>query len=95
MEITTIETRTFEQMQKAFEHFANQVKELCGKDCNSGQWLNNSGVCELLKISLRTLQSYRDNGTLPFSQIGHKCYYKTSDIEEFINQQIKNKSDEK
>jgi 3-methyladenine DNA glycosylase Tag len=95
MEITAIETRTFEQMQKAFENFSNKVKELCGKDRNSGQWLNNSRVCELLKISLRTLQSYRDNGMLPFSQIGHKCYYRTSDIEEFINQHIKNKSDEK
>jgi len=26
MEITTIETKTFEQMQQAFEEFVNQIK---------------------------------------------------------------------
>jgi hypothetical protein len=90
MEITAIEKKVFEQMQQAFEHFTHQVKELCGKDRNSRQWLNNRDVCELLQISLRTLQSYRDNGILPYDQIGHKCYYRTSDIEQFIHkQQIK------
>jgi hypothetical protein len=90
MEITVIETKIFEQMQQAFESFTKQVRELCGENRNSGQWLNNSEVCGLLRISLRTLQSYRDNGTLPYSQIGHKCWYRTSDIEQFINkQQIK------
>jgi hypothetical protein len=87
MEITVIETKTFEQMQQAFENFTKQVKELCGKDRTGGQWLNNREVCELLQISLRTLQSYRDNGILPYSQIGHKCYYRISDIEQFINKQ--------
>jgi hypothetical protein len=77
-------------MQQAFEDFINQVKELCGKDRTGEQWLNNMEVCELLQISLRTLQSYRDNGILPYSQIGHKCYYLSSDIEQFIHkQQIK------
>jgi hypothetical protein len=91
MEITAIEKKTFEQMQQAFENFTHQVKELCGKDRNNEQWLNNSEVCGLLQISLRTLQSYRDNGILPYSQIGHKSYYRVLDIEQFINkQQIKN-----
>ena len=48
---------------------------------------DNKQVCELLKISSRTLQTYRDTGVLPFSQIGRKCYYKAIDIEQFINQQ--------
>jgi hypothetical protein len=90
MEITAIEKKTFEQMQQAFENFTHQVKELCGNDCNNKQWLNHREVCEFFQISQRTLQSYRDNGILPYAQIGHKCYYRTSDIEQFINkQQIK------
>jgi prophage antirepressor-like protein len=90
MEIMAIETKTFEQMRQAFKDFTHQVKELCGKDRNNKQWLNNKDVCELLQISQRTLQSYRDNGILPYSQIGHKCYYRVSDIEQFIHkQQIK------
>ena len=38
-------------------------------------------VCKLLNISKRTLQHYRDTGVLPFSQIGHKCYYRREDVE--------------
>jgi len=90
MEIVVIEKKTFEQMMQSFESFVGQVKELCGADLNKTEWLNNEAVCKLLHISIRTLQSYRDNGTIPFSQIGHKCYYKVSDIEQIISkQQIK------
>lgn len=81
MEITAIEKRTFEQMMQRFNEFSMQVKNLCGKNKEKEKWFNNQDVCSLFKISLRTLQSYRDNGILPFSQIGHKCYYKVSDVE--------------
>ena len=39
-------------------------------------WLDISEVCLLLKISIRTLQAYIDNGTLPFSKVGGKIYFK-------------------
>jgi hypothetical protein len=87
MEIIAIEKRTFEQMKQSFVDFANQVKGLCRTGLNKTEWLDNESVCKLLRISKRTLQSYRDNGTIPFSQIGHKCYYKASDIEQIINKQ--------
>jgi hypothetical protein len=86
MEIVAIEGRTFEQMKQRFDDFAKQVKSFCGSGQNKEAWLTNKDVCGLLQISSRTLQSYRDNGTLPYSQIGRKCYYKVSDVEELINQ---------
>jgi excisionase family DNA binding protein len=46
--------------------------------------MDNQDVCELLHISKRTLQHYRDSGKLPFSQIGAKIYYKASDIDAFL-----------
>jgi DNA binding domain, excisionase family len=30
------------------------------------------------------LQHYRDTGVLPFTQIGHKCYYKREDVEALL-----------
>lgn len=48
-------------------------------------WLDISEACLLLKISKRTLQSYRDNQVLSFSQIGGKIYFKASDIENLLN----------
>ncbi|ETK08951.1 hypothetical protein T230_05880, partial [Tannerella sp. oral taxon BU063 isolate Cell 1/3] len=41
-------------------------------------------VCQLLGISKRTLQHYRDTSVLPFAQIGHKCYYKREDVERLL-----------
>ena len=90
MEIVAIEKKTFEQIKRHFEDFANQVKNLCGDGQDKEKWLGNDDVCRLLQISPRTLQSYRDTGILSFSQIGRKCYYRVSDIENLISKsQIK------
>jgi excisionase family DNA binding protein len=50
------------------------------------KWLTSDDVCNLLIVSKRTLQTYRDNGILPFAQIGRKIYYKASDIDEYLDQ---------
>lgn len=90
MDITAIESRTFEQMKGRFEDFSRQVNNLCGDSQDKEKWLGNDVVCSLLQVSKRTLQSYRDNSILPYSQIGRKYYYRVSDIENLINQsQIK------
>jgi excisionase family DNA binding protein len=49
------------------------------------KWLSSDDVCNLLQVSKRTLQNYRDRGIIPFSQIGRKIYYKASDIEEYLS----------
>jgi excisionase family DNA binding protein len=48
-------------------------------------WLTGDEVIHLLGISKRTLQNYRDQRKLPFSQVGRKIYYKASDIEEYLS----------
>lgn len=47
-------------------------------------WLDNQDVMQTLHISKRTLQTFRDNGTLPFSKVGGTFYYKVADIEEVL-----------
>lgn len=90
MDIVAIESKTFEQMKECFEDFFRQIKNLCGENQDKEKWIGKEDVCEFLQISPRTLQAYRDNGILPYSQIGRKCYYRVSDIENLISQsQIK------
>jgi hypothetical protein len=43
-------------------------------------WIDGQIVMQALHISPRTLQTLRTNGTLPFSRIGRKLFYKRSDI---------------
>lgn len=87
MEIVNIESRTWETMMARFEAFAGRVEALCGigDDKSLQKWLDNQEVCEILNISKRTLQTYRDNGTLAHTQIGHKMYYRPEDVEQLIN----------
>lgn len=48
-------------------------------------WLDNQDVMQMLHISPRTLQTLRSNGTLPFSRIKGKFYYKVADLEALLN----------
>ena len=41
-------------------------------------------VCRILNIRKRTLQHYRDKDIIPYTQIGHKCYYKREDVEALL-----------
>ncbi|KAA6319392.1 hypothetical protein EZS27_030706 [termite gut metagenome] len=87
MEIVNIEARTFEAMVTRFEHFVQRMDSLCaGQNKELKKWLDNQEVCMILNISKRTLQTYRDNGTLPYSQINHKIYYKPEDVERVMKQ---------
>ena len=49
------------------------------------EWIEGKKVATILKIGTRKLQMHRDNGTLPYSQIDGKIYYKTSDVEALLN----------
>ncbi len=86
MEIVNIEARTFEAMLSAFRTFADRLDTLCRLygDMEEKKWLDNQEVCLLLKVSPRTLQTLRDNGTLAYTQICHKTYYKPGDVESIV-----------
>lgn len=47
-------------------------------------WIDGQDVMQTMHISKRTLQSLRDNGTLPYSRINGKFYYKVADIENLL-----------
>jgi hypothetical protein len=83
MEIVMIEARTYEAMMSRFEAFARKVEALCERHQDKAlkQWMDNQDACITLNISPRTLQTYRDNGTLPYSQVNHKMYYKPEDVQ--------------
>ena len=86
MEIISIEGRTYEAIMERFEQFAQRVDELCQQNGSKGmgQWLDGQGVCEILGISKRKLQTLRDSGKLAYSMVGHKVFYKPEDVQKAI-----------
>jgi excisionase family DNA binding protein len=43
-------------------------------------YLSGEQVCEMLHISKRTLQQYRDDGLIPFVKLERKILFRESDI---------------
>lgn len=48
------------------------------------RFLTDRKVSARLKVSRRTLQDYRNNGTIAYYQLGGKILYKESDIERML-----------
>ena len=55
-----------------------------GERSRHTDWLHNGDVCRLLNISKRTLQTFRDNGTLAYTKIGNRTYYLPEDVERIV-----------
>jgi len=51
---------------------------------NGERYLTDREVSELLKVSRRTLQEYRNEGILPYIPLGGKILYRESDLEKVL-----------
>jgi len=89
MEIISIEKRAFETAMARFESLTEKVQALCNRYGKKGvkKWYDNQDACLLLRISPRKLQSFRNNGTLPYVQINRKIFYKSDDVQNLITKQ--------
>ena len=86
MEIVSIDTRLFDEMIRRVKSVEEKAVALCRsqEDLGLKKWLDNQEVCEILGISLRTLQTYREKGLLGYSCIKHKIFYKPEDVEALL-----------
>jgi len=55
---------------------------------NGEKFLSNRDVCQMLHVSSRTLQDWRDTGKIPFIQIKGKILYKESEIMKWIESNL-------
>ena len=87
MEIVSIERKTFEELVAKFDRFVSRMATICHRQCEKkmSEWMDNQDVCRMLNIRPRTLQTLRDNGTLAYSQINHKTYYRPEDVQRIVS----------
>ena len=87
MEIINIEAQTFEAMLGRFESFVQKAEKLIerNKSKELDGWLDNQDVCLILNVNPNTLQYLRDKRKLAYTKFNRKMYYKTEDVERFIN----------
>ncbi|WP_459602429.1 helix-turn-helix domain-containing protein [Dysgonomonas reticulitermitis] len=76
--------------------FVGKVTALCEQleKKELKKWYDNQAVCRILNISPRTLQTLRTNGTLPYTQINRKIFYRPEDVDALIINSTKEESHE-
>ncbi len=82
MEVITLQSQAFNEIVGKIEQINKRLSEKEKEPQET--WLDNQELMQLLKISKRTAQHYRDSGLISFSQVGNKIYYKLTDVEELL-----------
>ncbi len=91
MEVNIITQEEFSLLKDLLEELNTKVAKIAHILPNhlSDIWLDNQETSKILHVTNRTLQRYRDERLITFSQIGSKILYKRSDVERFLaNHQI-------
>ena len=68
---------------KALDELSNTIQQALKTrtpHLNGEKYLTNREVCQLLRISPRTLQKWRDTGKIKFIRLNGKILYKETDI---------------
>ncbi|WP_282196872.1 helix-turn-helix domain-containing protein [Alistipes finegoldii] len=83
MDMIMIEKSDFDKLIGRIEEIAEHIRKSENKrlSVDAERWISNREAMDILGVSPRTLQRYRDSGCIPFSKIGRNCRYRLSDIE--------------
>ncbi|WP_459186739.1 helix-turn-helix domain-containing protein [Parabacteroides sp. APC149_11_2_Y6] len=84
-----------EKLSKKLNEIGQDLKSLINTDQvldENEKLLDNQDLAFLLKVSFRTIQRYRTKGVLPYFNIGHKIYYRATDIRAFVRERADSQS---
>jgi DNA binding domain protein len=86
-EIITQEDPQMQSFSQLMEGILKKLERYCATArpmLNGDVYLSGEEVCKLLRLSPRTLQDYRNNGTIAYCKIGGKILYKQGDIQAML-----------
>jgi len=79
-----ITAEEFSRFVNRMEKLEEKIDKLLSNRPLEEEWLTVEDACRILRVSRRTLQTYRDNGIISFSQFGSKIYFRRRDLEKFL-----------
>ena len=96
MEVITIESQAFKELQSKINTIAKFVTAMQSKAEEQPEdgWVDSYEVCTFLKISSKTLQRLRAANEITYSQIRGKNFYRISEIRRLLNENIIRRTDE-
>ena len=84
MEYIAIEKAEYEQLLNSVKKAVTDIRTIAEEYSINSEWVENSELAEILGLSKRQLQGYRERGILGFSTIGRKIYYRRAEVEKLI-----------
>jgi hypothetical protein len=96
MEVITMESQEFKDLTAKINTIAKFVTAMQSKAEEEPEdgWVDSYEVCTFLKISDKTLQRLRTAGAISFSRIRGKNFYRISEIQRLMQENIIRRSDE-
>ena len=99
MEVITMESRAYLRLMEKLDSITayveeavrreEEVRKRTGEDSvNDGKWMTGKEVCEALGVSSRTLQRYRMQGEVSYSQYGKNLRYPRAEIDAFVEKRL-------
>ncbi len=77
--------RFFKSLDRMLDGIENLVKNH-KPTLNGERYLTDSEVAARLRVSRRTMQDYRNEGRIPYYQLGGKLLYRESDIQRLLDE---------
>ena len=59
------------------------------------EWVDNVELMERLHVSVRTVQTWRSAGILPYAKVGRKLFYRREDVAKLLSDAFANGTKEK
>ncbi len=88
-ELITTKTERIVSFFKSLDRMLNGIENMvknCKPTLGGERYLTDKEVSARLKVSRRTLQDYRNEGRIPYYQLGGKVLYRESDIQRVLEE---------
>lgn len=90
MEIITFESKAYKELDNKITAIADYIFNHAemAKQSEEDMWVDSYEVCTFLKISEKTLQRLRVSGTIAYSNIRGRYFYKVSEIRRMLEERL-------
>lgn len=94
-EAIILDSESFKRLEEKLDMIAEYIKTQNKQEENNDDvWVDSYEVCTFLRISERTLQRLRTNGTIAYSILSGKTYYTIGEIKRVLKERLIKAGDE-
>ena len=83
MDVVLLSSQQYQDLLQRLDKIQQEVSNKQKSPVDT--FIDNQEFIQIMNVSKRTAQSWRDEGIISFSQIGSKIYYRMSDVQALLD----------